>query len=80
MTYLQTLPFTYTHDSRAGGEIETYEFFNVEFYEDFGVYKKGEKYSSLEMDLDGFEIRAYDEHGQVVLQTIEIVMQPVADN
>jgi hypothetical protein len=90
MNYLQELPFTY----KALGKIneETYKFYKVEFTRDFGIYVKGDKYDNVEVDADSGELRAYEEdhedgnprkaytgEHQVALQSIAIIMVPVAD-
>ena len=60
----KTIPFTW-----EGWDIQDTlmnSYYNVEFTEDFGVFKKGDKFSSICVAYDEGFVEAYDEDGQVL--------------
>jgi GTP-dependent phosphoenolpyruvate carboxykinase len=58
-----TLPFTYDGWDGCGDEGDI-QFYNVEFTEDFGPFKKGRRYNSVaRMDSLGI-LAEYDEEGR----------------
>jgi hypothetical protein len=42
------------------------QYYKIEFTEDFGAFKKGEKFDSLSINYGEGQIEAYDEEGKVV--------------
>lgn len=46
-------------------------FYEVEFYNDFGPFKAGEKYSSVSIDYQKGIVEAYNEEGTEVVKSCE---------
>jgi hypothetical protein len=53
-------------------------YYGVEFLEDFGPFKAGEKLSSLSVDYGNGIIEAYNEAGTEVVKRVEWKAKPVA--
>lgn len=43
-------------------------YYDVEFTEDFGVFKSGDKFTSISVNYDKGVVEAYDENGEPVKQ------------
>lgn len=52
-------------------------FYNVEFLEDFGAFKKGDKFSSVSVDYGKGTIEGYDEEGTNVIAKQNFVAIPI---
>jgi hypothetical protein len=44
-------------------------YYDVEFTNDFGLFKEGEKFSSISIDYSKGIIEAYDDNGEKVIKT-----------
>ena len=59
-------------------DIDTLAFnhYNAEFTEDFGVFKKGQKFDSLMVDFEKGIMEAYDQDGEVLAKQ-EFKLAPI---
>lgn len=55
-------------------------YYDIEFTEDFGKFKKGEKYKTISIDYANGRIEAYDEEGENVVKFQNFVGAPVPEN
>jgi len=52
-------------------------YMGVEFTEDFGVFKKGERFESISVDYSKGIIEAYEENGESVIKTQKMKFLPI---
>ena len=77
MLYLDQLPFTYSGQNEIHKQL--HEFDDVEFTQDWGIFKKGEKYDSVDINTEDGELRAFDDEArQVAMQFIKIILTPIS--
>lgn len=51
------------------GDMNVTIFYNVEFYEDFGIFKKGEKFNIISIDYNKGIIQSYNDEGISIIRT-----------
>ena len=61
-----TIPFTW--DGWDKNDILCNQYYNVEFTEDFGTFKKGEKFNNLSVDYGAGRIQTWNDEGSVVIK------------
>lgn len=64
---MSILPFTWEGWDQADNLIFSY--YNVSWISDFGIFKKGDSFSSLTVDFDNGLVEAYDSTGTKVVKT-----------
>lgn len=67
------LPITWTG---WNGDLELVVFSGVEFQEDFGTFKKGEKLSSLVISYTQGEVKEFNDAGEVV-RDVKVKLVPI---
>ena len=71
----KTIPFQWENWDQHGTLFMA--FYNVEFLEDFGAFKKGDKFSSISVDYGKGTIEGYDEEGTNVIAKQNFVAIPI---
>lgn len=69
------LPLTWNGWDQA--DVMIFQFYDVEFTEDFGTFKKGDKFSSISVNYSSGILEAYDEFGQEVVKSQKMVFTPI---
>jgi hypothetical protein len=77
MPFPKKLPFSYKSFLRPGYNL--FEYRDVEFTEDFGIYKKGDKYDSVDIDYDAGKLNGFEGKDKVAWQAIEILLVPTIE-
>jgi hypothetical protein len=75
MNIEKTIPFSWNAWDQQDVLHNTY--YNVEFLEDFGPFKKGEKFTSIDVNYGEGFIEAYDDKGENVIKCVKYKSIPV---
>lgn len=60
-------------------EVNFMQFYNVDFYQDFGPFLKGENFSSVSVDYLKGILEAYSEDGKEVIKRCKFTATPCED-